>query len=248
MKKRKPIIAFVLISISFLLSAQVQKPKSKWLQLYDISIQTGVFAVVNTKASLADFKTLAPNSALLQNIPANYRDFDYCITPVNTMFSAILGFNVVAKHKNIEKANPKLRLGITYFSGVLLKGCHGHTEQSPYDTLVSKKNGSVYYLDTLSGEINNVYYSTDELRLDGSLIFRTKSSARWSVYGGLGITVGFSLNAMTNIIYLITESATLRNNKNNNSNFYYFFYASSSEKQHNKNGFKTSAYLPMGLD
>jgi hypothetical protein len=44
-------------------------------------------------------------------------------------------------------------------------------------------------------------YSSNQLRLDASLIFRTNADARWSAFAGVGINAGVSLNSNTTIYY-----------------------------------------------
>jgi hypothetical protein len=93
-------------------------------------------------------------------------------------------------------------------------------------------------------------YSSEQIRFDGSMIFRTNPLARWSLFSGIGITAGVSINSNTNIYYskyLRTEiyesdGAVL------NSSSYYHSDQSISENHKNKNGYAVSAYIPMGID
>jgi hypothetical protein len=90
-------------------------------------------------------------------------------------------------------------------------------------------------------------HSSRQIRLDAALIFRTDASARWSLFAGIGASLGVNYNATTYISYY-------RNNyiNNQNGNSYYNGYSNNgSEKTETfttKNYLTTTAYIPMGVD
>jgi hypothetical protein len=90
-------------------------------------------------------------------------------------------------------------------------------------------------------------HSSRQIRLEAALIFRTDASARWSLFAGIGASLGVNYNATTYISYY-------RNNyiNNQNSNSYNYGYSNNgSEKTESfttKNYLTTTAYIPMGVD
>lgn len=93
-------------------------------------------------------------------------------------------------------------------------------------------------------------YTSEQLRFDGSLIFRTDAQARWSLYTSIGITAGMSINAQTDIFYDKMERTEMNYPNGNNYSSYSYSgsYNYETEKYRNKNNFGLSTYIPMGID
>ena len=122
MKKMKTTIASLfLITFASAVAAQNDSNKSQSrLNLNELNIQLGFFRQNNLDANLADFKKLAPESVLLNNNFSGYKTSSGFIAAGNTMFSVLLGVQFLDKKKNTYKANPILRIGISYFTGAQL--------------------------------------------------------------------------------------------------------------------------------
>jgi hypothetical protein len=92
-------------------------------------------------------------------------------------------------------------------------------------------------------------YESQNFRIDGSLIFRTNPSARWSIYAGAGFDIGVSFNNTTNI-----EHAKFTSKEASDEDVYYYLYDYyedadyENESFRNKTGFGATAYIPMGVD
>jgi hypothetical protein len=236
-------------TISF--AAFGQEPKTiKKISIQDIYIQTGFFSENNYNTSLSDFKALAPQSVLLNNDMSDYLQSSGINTTTNNMFSIMLGLQFSDKEKASYKANPLLRLGINYFSGTSITSGFYKEERFPYDTLTSSQTGQTAFVDSLTSKRYSMNYSSEQLRLDGSLIFRTNPEARWSLFAGIGVNAGLSINANTDIYY--RENSRTETRYTNGSTFSsYGNYNPDNGKTENfknKSNFGLSTYIPMGVD
>ena len=248
--KTHNILSVIFLTVSFSVFGQEHPNTIKKISVHDIYIQTGFLSERNTNLTLADFKTLVPQSVLLKN---NLTDFSqsggFGLTS-NTMFSVMLGIKFSDKQKTTYKANPLLRLGVSYFSGTTWAESLYKEERTPYDTLTSTQTGQTIYVDSVTTENYSMIYSSEQLLFYGSLIFRTNPEARWSIFTGIGITAGFSVIANTDIYY--NNFGRTETHYPNDNTFFSSYYSSSynskTEKHRNKNNFGASTFIPMGID
>jgi hypothetical protein len=250
MKTYNILITFILLTISYSVLGQKQTETINKISIQNIYIQTGFFSEQNTNGSMADFKTLVPQSVLFNNNETDFSQSNGFGFTNNTMLSVMMGIQFSDKQKTIYKANPLLRLGFSYFSGTTLSGYFHKQERKPFDTLISTQTGQATFVDSITTETYHMNYSSEQLRFDGSLIFRTNPEARWSLYTGIGITAGLSINANTDMYY--SKSGRTENiypNSNTSSTYYYSSSNNSKiEKHKNKNNFGASTFIPMGID
>jgi len=101
-------------------------------------------------------------------------------------------------------------------------------------------------MDSVINSNYEMYYRSDQLRLDLSVLFSTDPSLRWSIYTGLGLNAGRSFKAETTInynIYRYAEPNWESNYHNINASYTY-----ETETFQGKNNFGFSAYIPLGID
>ncbi len=249
---RKSIFLFVLLTVSLVsFGQQTNNNVIKGFKINEYSVQTGLFGGSSSSSSLSDFNILAPNSVLLNSniIPdlQSYSPYSYHSGP-NSSFSALLGFQFSDKQKTKYNKYMQLRVGIIYTHNSIICGGMYNTERTPYDTLTSSQTGTSTYLDSVVSKSLDMNYSSEQLRLDGALIFRTNPDARWSLYSGIGITTGFSFNAKTTIVYGINYRIESRNSNNRTSYMESLDGDSKVEVFANKNNFGFSAYIPLGIN
>jgi len=246
MKIRIILSAFVLLIACSAVFGQEQKTKAKKkISIHDFYIQTGIFTMRNTSGTLSDFKTLAPQSSiLLNNNTVDYSPYNNFRISGNNVFSMMLGLQFS------NKTNPLLRLGFSYISGINLENSSNRVARKPYDTLTSSQTGQTIYIDSVFTEQYNMKYSSEQLRFDGSLIFRTNPESRWSMFAGIGITAGFSINANTDIFYSNYSRTETRYTTDSTSTSYNYsgYNNMKTENFKNKTNFGASAYIPMGVD
>jgi len=254
MEKSKLLLAVLLLTGLSPVFAQEEQPKTvKRISISDIYIQTGFFLERSTSGTLTDFKTLAPQSVLLNSDFTGYSSSNGLSLTGNTMFSVMLGIQFSDKQKTTYKANPLLRLGVCYLSGTTLTDNLFKEDRQTYDTLTSAQTGQTVYIDSVTTKSSGMNYSSEQLRFDVSLIFRTNPEARWSLYTGIGITAGLSFNANTDIYYSKYDRTETRNpNGNSSSSSYSSYFGSNNNSQterfRNKNNFGLSTNIPMGVD
>ena len=236
------ILAIVFLS-SNAFAQEGQADKLGNLTVTDAFVQFGSFAERTIDGSLADFRKLAPQSDILKDDLSDFSQSGGTTFTGNTALSISLGIQFKDNEQSRLKANPLLRLGLTYLSGSSLTSNYFKSGRFPIDTLVSTSTGEVFYVDSVSSESYNMEYISDQIRLDAALIWRTNPSARWSLYGGVGLAAGISLNARTEIYY---------NNFLYDDDFHGSGYTRDgsfrSERIENDLNFGFMTYIPLGVD
>ena len=95
-------------------------------------------------------------------------------------------------------------------------------------------------------------YKTDQLRLDASLIFKTRPWALFSLFAGFGFTSGFSVQNMTTISYFergsLEDSWLYSRYFDGAPTFSSFDYYREEETFSNQPNISFSAYFPMGIN
>ncbi|MEO6668982.1 MAG: hypothetical protein ABIN36_05875 [Ferruginibacter sp.] len=256
MKTYAILSVLIFVSISFSASAQQQNSKSiSRIQVNSLYVQTGFLLQGGADGTLADFNRLAPNSTLMgSNNLNNFFETRTSSVSVDGIFSVMLGLQFSNKQKQAYKANPLLRLGVSYFSGNTLTYRINNNESKTFDTLTSALTGETFYLDSSISKDYSMKYSLEQLRFDGSLIFRTNPESRCSLFAGIGFTVGYSLNAKTVIEYDYSSYQQVRSPGTNSVSAYGAYSSryngdnTKRERFKNKNNFGASVYIPLGFD
>ena len=252
MKTTNIFAVLIFMTVSFTAFGQeLQKKPVNRINVRDIWIQLGYFNEGNSNGTLAEFKTLAPESVLLNNDMTGFSQRNGFMSTGTSVFSVMLGIQFSDKQKTIYKANPLLRIGISYFSGTSLTNSLFKEVRRPYDTLTSTQTGQTIYIDSVTTERYRMNYLSDQIRIDGSLIFRTNPEARWSWYAGIGISAGLSINAKTEISYDTEGVKETSSSSGGTSHSFEGYFGSDNRKVEffrNKNNFGVSTYIPMGVD
>ena len=247
-------IRFYLSIIALLFSAaafsQEQTTKTiKKISIQDVIVQRGSFASRTPISTPSDFNKLAPNSLLLKNDMSGFSQSNRNNVEIRNSFSVIMGLRFSDKENTSYRANPLMRLGVSYYSGTFFRDALQRKDRIAYDTLTSSQTGQALYVDSVVTRRYGMNYSAEQIRLDGSVIFSTNPEARWALYSGFGATAGVSVNAKTEIYYTedtnietrypegYTQSSRYRNSDN-----------TQWESFRNKNNFSASAYVPLGVD
>ena len=199
--------------------------------------------------TLEDFRKLAPGSMLLAKDYSSYTQENNVHT-INGegVFAANIGISFLNKKTNTYR-NMTLRAGVSYMSSNYTSYLN-KTTNTRFDTLNSSNGGPSAYLDSVRNESLNMQYRSQDLRADVAVIFRTKPEARWSLYGGIGFTVGASIRAYTDINageYTSVES-TYDGTVSTISTYSEYDQHSDSERFSNKTSMGYSVYLPLGVD
>lgn len=246
--KTKGIFAVLMCSIGMRLSSQTDSSISiQSLNACEVNVLLGGYFQPMQYGSIAEFQKLAPGSELLKANFAGYNEYNTYYTTTNAMLAVNLGFRFGNSGRTAYKKNPLLRVGFSYFNTTDLVNSLTKTSTFRSDTLISATYGQVYYIDSTVYRTYNMRHTSDQVRLDISLIYRTDPKARWQFYGGFGLTAGASLKSYTNIDYIVGN--------NIQGTDYYFYPMYSSQVANYKNEFfrnstdvGLSAYVPLGID
>ena len=214
------------------------------VRVSEFHLQLGTNYQPMESSSLEDFHSLAPNSTLLQsdftgfNMGENYMFY----RPSNFASASYNSLQVGLTFKNA----PSLlwRIGISHGSSGDLSYWANRSSTAPYDTLTSSQTGQQYFTDSTYSENYFMRYSSQQLRLESSVIFRTNPAKRWSLYAGAGLSFGLSYKAETYINYFAYSSVSgLASEYSGSQN-----YQSKTEHFKNKMTTSTSLFVPMGVD
>ena len=213
------------------------------IKINELYLQSGAF-FNQSKGSLADFQTLAPQSSILQQDLSLYQNYPmYNFNLPGQAQTLSLGLQLA------KLPNATLRVGLTHVNqGSALSYGGSYTESFTVDTLTSSQTGEQFLVDSFSTHSYNARYSQEQLRLDASLIFRLNGEKRWSLYGGVGANIGMSYNCQTTVHQSVSPYG--------DSQFYGLFndYIMYSDGVHqhetfeNKGGIGVGIYAPLGLD
>ena len=251
----KSIIACSLLFAALAANAQESK-KLKRINVNEFYLFTGSSNVWSNNGTLEDFKALAPQSTLLNSDFSKFNTGSGQHYSNIAMFSTMIGIQFRDKEKKQYRSNPQLRAGISYFNNASMSRWMSTDERIPIDTLVSAKTNQTAYIDSVHSEKYGMRYSSQQLSLDLSLIFRTNPEARWSLYAGIGIIAGISINSNTDIYYSNSYSIDSYfetgnapfGYRNSHSEYNHSRSEYISESFQNKNNTIFGAYLPLGVD
>jgi hypothetical protein len=126
----------------------------------------------------------------------------------------------------------------------------GYYKTSTYriDTFTSSQTGQQIFVDSSVSDNYIMRHQSKMLQLDASVIWRTNNTNKLKLMGGIGIAIGTTMNAYTEVLY--SKSAYI----NNPSTVQYYrpirtvAIESKNERYINPNQSSYSVYLPMGVD
>ena len=247
MKKTFLLLSFFLLSVQAKAQSDTIEPIPSII-ISDVSINTGWAASTMENFTLNDFRKLAPEGLLLIDVSGLYSE-NYGNEFDNAMFSILVHLKFANKNKGSMKLNPQVRAGVMFYSSGEHSNVFYKQQRTPVDTLTSNSSSTVIYVDSVSEQRYYCTYSSHQIRLDLSVLFSTNGKSAWKLYGGLGFTLGSTMNN--------TTSVRLQNSENLE---YYFpggqYYATTgayayADEQYesfvNKNSVTGSIYAPLGV-
>ncbi len=250
MKTKAFYLLGVLMSISFALTAQQSKVSS--LKIQDFSVLPSGQMYNAIPSTIMDFTDLTPGSTILARDYSGFEYAEYGTTNGAGGFEVMLGLGLRNKEKTGYRQNAQLRVGLGYSSLSSLNANYHQNERKPYDTLVSNQTGNSVFVDSVIYGDLNMYYNTDNVRLDVSMIFRTTGVSRWSLYGGVGLRANYSFNGYTSVNYNV-QRGTEQERQDYNG---YYGYGTDYETvegeneifKSNSGSFGAAVYVPLGAD
>lgn len=232
-------------------SAQVvEEPKPKLLHIQEVTVVSGFGFARSARLQMSEFEKLIPGSVLLQQNMAGYQENFYSYLETTGNFGVLVGMQLRDKSGQAYRSNPTLRAGFQCGSGVYFSAGKYMESTSIVDTLISQQTGQMYFVDSINTRSYSASYYSQQLRLDVSLLFGASSEARWSLYGGLGLTAGISLNAVSEISYGEFAAQRIAIGQGNSSVRYSNQRVLDSKSEQFKNKANTAfcGYVPLGVD
>lgn len=138
-----------------------------------------------------------------------------------------------------------LRLGLSFFGTYSAHQSYYKTDETPYDTVFST-GGQAYPVDSVYFKSVTFNSISQNLVLDASFIFRTNSSKRWTLYSGLGMQLGYTINPRAELSTFESSSIQLRDGGRLGDD-----QSTSEFKSYVRtipNSVVASFYVPLGID
>lgn len=237
----------LLLAFSFALCAHAQdssEPGSPF-RLGSVSLAVGGAPDLVPYLSLGHFRQLAPQSELLQNNLDGFEQFNSYHSPSSFVFSTMIGIDFLNKKSGDYQSGPQLRIGINYLGSVNPTSGLTRTDRVRVDTLESFQSGQQFYTDSIHDQDYNMTYHHDQIQLDLSFVYRTKTKSLLSLYAGLGVSAGMSMMSYTQIDY---HSHKYRSYHGESSDGNFESRNHEYEEFENSTNFSFVGYIPLGAE
>lgn len=249
MKTTFSIVLLLLLNINVF--CQEQNTEKKKFQLSGLNGQSAFFNDGNV-GSLENFRKLAPNSTFLQSDFEDFIDPASYISASRSALSIALEFNKLNADGKTYNPNITWRIGVSYYSLNPLRFNIRKDKSTTFDTLKSQHTGKEYYLDSTKTVHYAMTYYSEQIRLDASVVFRTNTESRLSLFAGAGVTAGAAYQSRTAISKTKTTTISFTDPAffQINRDVMMLSKISSSEDElfRSKSNFGASLYVPLGVD
>lgn len=216
------------------------------IQFADISLYGGAGSTQANHLTTSEVNFLRSNMLNPFRIGMQYSTSN---TRYSNQVGIMAGWNIAQKHKS--KLSHQLRTGFSFGSYQLnLEGSKHLETRIHVDTLVSSQTGNSYFIDSVFNQHSSLNHNANMLNLDISYIVRLESQRKFSVFTGLGLQAGFSLQNFMSSDY--HESSYVEDYPNINRFAYRGNrYSSSAVESETRNLGSTNTYrmfVPIGLN
>ena len=232
------LLSVFILMLPFLYMAQEDEKK---ISITDVYLMSGSNYMSTNIENVSVFQQMAPNSSILAQDMSQFESmpfFPKMGTSPNKSSSLLLGLSFA------EKPHQSLRLGFNHSMGTYALTNYSRTTFTPYDTLTSSQTGEQIFIDSMSTTSINGTAFSEYLGLEGSLLFRSSNEARWSFFGGVGLSLRFCFNNRVNVTESTYEGVS---GEYSYSNYNY----GNNWKTENFKGYgylSTSIFFPLGID
>lgn len=159
-------------------------------------------------------------------------------------FSFVMSIGLLPFSKE-DHLGPELRLGFIHAGWNERQATLQKMQRTPYDTLVSASTGQEYLVDSVHGSTYFISTKAERIGLDVSMVW--SYIGRWSLYGGVGVMGGPSVNARTYVQLENYEGITAAQGPSS-------YYPQGGDRQSTYETLKSgtgwwlSTYVPIGID
>ncbi|MEO0312202.1 MAG: hypothetical protein RIQ89_1859 [Bacteroidota bacterium] len=162
----------------------------KGWEVSSIQVSTGSASLGESYFNFRKFQKLAPNSFLLNQSYPGYLESNFNI---GSDRASVFSFSVTLNKLRSNRNDIKFSAGFNYFPNISYSSNLSKSTSFPFDTLISTQTGNAIYFDSIFTSSCVAEYNYDHLRADLNFFFESKSKTRWTLYGGLGLSIGLSL-------------------------------------------------------
>lgn len=243
----------ILFGAGCILNGTAQEVVKKKIKIDHVQVSMGgELGASPMMMSREDFSKLAPNANLYPSSPLEDIRMGQVFSWNASSFNIQMGWRPTMANSQEKSQHRAWRAGLTAY-GFQTNLYSAITEsQTRVDTLYQSSNGLVYgYIDSTDRKFSNGYYQATTVKLDLSHIWSTGLDKRLNLFVGLGLNAGLNLAPKTEIIInhwrstsvVDTQGTIISSNGSYDSNVDF-----QRETFHNKTGWTTAAYLPLGID
>jgi len=236
--RNKFLCAIALLSF---LNAQAKNDSCK-IKVSEVFINNGTFINQALRGSLDEFKALSSNSSMLNQNFDNY--YSYSGSRYNGSYNmAQMGLGIQRKNNG-----PVLRISAAYGMGLQMDLGYYKTSTFRIDTFTSSQTGKQLFIDSSVSENYIMRHQSKMLQIDASVIWRTNNTNKLKLMAGIGIAIGTTMNAFTEVMYSKTSFTNSPSSMPSYRHINNTVLESKNERYNNPSQSSYSIYLPMGID
>jgi len=241
---RSSLLFVLFLSFSNIGFAQEYAKESKRVVLSSLSFETG-FYYNDFDGSLDSFKKFAPDSKILNKDYTGYTASSGYNGSSNSVYSLLVGFDILAADKSTYQTNPMFNIGLGYYVTTPLENSLGLQEVTRIDTTMI--GGATFYLDSTRTRTSNFKIDSKQIRLQGEFLLRSSQASRLSIHGGIGFSLGYSVSTAFRTLETDWSWEETRDTNGGyvESNLGYF--DSEFEVYNSQGHFASSLSIPLGL-
>jgi hypothetical protein len=232
-----------LFSLAMLAFVNTQaKNDSCKIKISEVFINNGTFINQAMRGNLDEFKALSNNSSILNQNFNNYYSYS------GSRYSGSYNMSNIGIGLQRKNSGPVFRISAAYGMGLQMDLGYYKTSAYRIDTFTSSQTGQQLFIDSSVSDNYIMRHQSKMLQLDASVIWRTNNSNKLKLMGGIGIAIGTTLNAFTEVMYSKTSFTNSPSIMPTYQHINNAVLESKNEHYINPNQSSYSIYLPMGID
>ncbi len=199
----------------------------------------------NGNGGIAEFRNLFRDNTIIPLDIDTYTESAGLSFGGSGIVSLATSFYWKKKDQTEHTPNRALRLGVSFFGSYALHNSYYKTTETAIDTLYSS-GGKAYPIDSVNFKSISLNSLSQNLVVDAALIFRTTSSKRWTLYAGMGMQLGLSVNPYAQVTMLEYNETELRDGGSLENEYRETTFTTHSRSL--PSSLVASLYVPMGID
>ena len=214
-----------------------------------MQVSVGNFELNDSPVSLEDWKKLASSSTFLKKDFSKFSIDNNYITDLKPFFNLNFYINTTKK-SDPSKGGGWIRTGLSFGQVNLFDFRLEKKVTTPFDTLSSTLNNLEIYVDSVQVNELKMHYTSSVVQAEIAYIFKTKEAARWGLYGGAGVGIGYAFNNYVTLTdvrknyfeYHLSNGESFSDESKKHENYFL-----NVEEFRLKSSFIVSAFLPVGV-